>query len=126
MVNELNLDPKTEVKVNNIDVEVLKGDLAEKPWLIESEDKNYILLEEEQYDKLLKLLRDVLEENLELKMERKILNEFPVDADDVKAVVKQEMKDNNLSVDEALQKVKTNYPNLFNKLEIEDILKEIF
>ena len=126
MVNELNLDPRTEVKVNNIDVEVLKGDLAEKPWLIESEDKNYILLEEEQYNKLLQLLKDVLEENLELKMERKILNEFPVDADDVKAVVKQEMKDNNLSIDEALQKVKTNYPNLFNKLEIEDILKEIF
>ena len=126
MVNELNLDPRTEVKVNNIDVEVLKGDLAEKPWLIENEDKNYILLEEEQYNKLLQLLKDVLEENLELKMERKILNEFPVDADDVKAVVKQEMKDNNLSIDEALQKVKTNYPNLFNKLEIDDILKEIF
>ena len=125
MVNELNLDPRTEVKIKDIDVEVLKGDLKEKPWLIESEGKNYILLEEEQYDKLLELLKDVLNENLELKMEQKILNEFPVDIDDVKAVVKQEMADNNLSVDEALQKVKTNHPNLFNRLDLEDLLKGV-
>ena len=125
MVNELNLDPRTEVKIKDIDVEVLKGDLKEKPWLIESEGKNYILLEEEQYDKLLGLLKDVLNENLELKMEQKILNEFPVDIDDVKAVVKQEMADNNLSVDEALQKVKTNHPNLFNRLDLEDLLKGV-
>ena len=125
MVNELNLDPRTEVKIKDIDVEVLKGDLKEKPWLIESEGKNYILLEEEQYDKLLGLLKDVLNENLELKMEQKILNEFPVDMDDVKAVVKQEMADNNLSVDEALQKVKTNHPNLFNRLDLEDLLKGV-
>lgn len=125
MVNELNLDPRTEVKINNIDVEVLKGDLKEKPWLIESEGENYILLEEEQYDKLLQLLKDVLNENLELKMEQRIMNELPIDIDDVKAVVKQEMNDNNLSLDEALQKVKTNHPNLFNKLDLEELFRGV-
>jgi hypothetical protein len=96
LVNELNLDPKTKVKVKNIDVELIEGDLEEKPWLIESEGKNYVLLEEEQYDKLIILLRNILEENLEYKIEAKIMNEFPIDFDDVKLVVKKEMEEENL------------------------------
>ena len=126
MVNELNLDPRTHVKVKNLDVEVLAGDLAEKPWLIESEGKNYILLEEEQYDDLIKLLKDVLEQNLELKMEQRILNEMPIDLEDVKAVVKKEIEDENLSIEEAINKVKSEYPNLFHKIEFENFLKELF
>ena len=126
MVNELNLDPRTHVKVKNLDVEVIKGELSEKPWLIESEGKNYILLEEEQYDDLIRLLKDVLEQNLELKLEQRILNEMPVDIEDVKTVVKKEIEDGNLSIEEAINKVKTEYPNLFHKIEFENFLKEIF
>ena len=126
MVNELNLDPRTHVKVKNIDVEVLAGDLKEKPWLIESEGKNYVLLEEEQYDKIIELLKELLEQNLELKMEQRILNEMPVDVEDVKAVVKKEIEDENLSIEEAINKVKNNYPNLFHKIEFENFLKELF
>jgi len=126
LVNELNLDPRTHVKVKNLDVEVIKGELSEKPWLIESEGKNYILLEEEQYDDLIRLLKDVLEQNLELKLEQRILNEMPVDIEDVKTVVKKEIEDGNLSIEEAINKVKTEYPNLFHKIEFENFLKEIF
>ena len=126
MVNEINLDPRTHVKITNFDVEVLAGDLKEKPWLIESEGKNYVLLEEEQYDDLINLLKDVLEQNLELKMEQRILNEMPIDLEDVKAVVKKEIEDENLSIEEAINKVKTEYPNLFHKVEFENFLKELF
>ena len=126
MVNELNLDPRTHVKIKNIDVELIEGDLEEKPWLIETNGKNYILLEEEQYDDLIKLLKDVLEQNLELKLEQRILNEMPVDVEDVKAVVKKEIEDENLSIEEAINKVKHEYPNLFHKIEFENFLKEIF
>ena len=126
MVNELNLDPRTHVKVTNLDVEVLEGSLEEKPWLIESEGKNYILLEEEQYDKVIKLLKDVLEENLELKMEQRIMAELPVDLEDVKTVVKKEIFEENISVEEAIKKVKLEYPNLFHKVDLEHILTEIF
>jgi len=126
LVNELNLDPRTHVKVKNLDVEVLAGDLKEKPWLIESEGKNYVLLEEEQYDDLINFLKDVLEQNLELKMEQRILNEMPIDLEDVKAVVKKEIEDENLSIEEAINKVKTEYPNLFHKVEFENFLKELF
>ena len=121
MVNELNLDPKTKVKVKNIDVELIEGDLKEKPWLIESEDKNYVLLEEEQYDKIILLLKNILEENLEYKIEERVINEFPVDFEDVKLVVKKEMKEENLPLDKAIKKVKTQYPNLFHKVRLEDI-----
>ena len=126
MVNELNLDPRTHVKVTNLDVEVIEGELAEKPWLIESEGKNYILLEEEQYDDLIKLLRDVLEQNLELKLEQRIMSELPLDIEDVKTVVKKELEDENISIEEAVQKVKKEYPNLFHKVELEQILGEMF
>jgi len=126
LVNELNLDPRTHVKVKNIDVELLAGDLKEKPWLIESDGKNYVLLEEEQYDKIIELLKELLEQNLELKMEQRILNEMPVDVEDVKAVVKKEIEDENLSIEEAINKVKNNYPNLFHKIEFENFLKELF
>ena len=126
MVNELNLDPRTHVKVKNLDVELIEGDLAEKPWLIESEGKNYVLLEEEQYDDLIRLLKEVLEQNLELKMEQRILNEMPIDLEDVKTVVKKEIEDENLSIEEAINKVKSEYPNLFHKIEFENFLKELF
>ena len=126
MVNELNLDPRTHVKVKNIDVEVLAGDLKEKPWLIESEGENYVLLEEAQYDKIIELLKELLEQNLELKMEQRILNEMPIDLEDVKTVVKKEIEEENLSIEEAINKVKNEYPNLFHKVEFENFLKELF
>ena len=126
MVNELNLDPRTHVKVKNIDVEVLAGDLKEKPWLIESEGENYVLLEEAQYDKIIELLKELLEQNLELKMEQRILNEMPIDLEDVKTVVKKEIEEKNLSIEEAINKVKNEYPNLFHKVEFEQFLRELF
>ena len=123
MVNELNLDPRTKVKIKDIDVELIEGDLSEKPWLVESEGKNYVLLEEEQYDKLILFLKNILEENLEYKIEQNIMSEFPVDFEDVKLVVKKEMEEENLPLNEAIKKVKTEYPNLFHKIQLEDIFK---
>jgi len=123
LVNELNLDPRTKVKIKDIDVELIEGDLSEKPWLVESEGKNYVLLEEEQYDKLILFLKNILEENLEYKIEQNIMSEFPVDFEDVKLVVKKEMEEENLPLNEAIKKVKTEYPNLFHKIQLEDIFK---
>ena len=128
MVNELNLDPRTYVKIKDIDVEVVEGELNEKPWLIESKGKNYILLEEEQYDKLISLLKNVLEENLEMKMEQRILSEYPVDLEDVKAVVKKEIEENNIDIITAIKRVKKQYPNLFQppiEMDLESFFKEI-
>jgi hypothetical protein len=125
LVNELNLDTKTKVKIKNIDVELIEGDLEEKPWLIEDKEKNYVLMEEDQYDKLIILLRNILEENLEFKIEERVMNEFPVDFDDVKLVVKKEMEEKNLPLDKAINKVKTEYPNLFHKINLEEYFSKL-
>ena len=126
MVNELNLEPKTEVKIKDIDVEVISGDLKDKPWFIESEGKNYILLEDTQYKKIIDFINKLLDENIEYKLEQKIMSEFPVDFDDVKVVVKKEMDEKHLSINEAVAEVKKSHPNLFMRMNIEEIiLKEL-
>jgi hypothetical protein len=67
-------------------------------------------------------LKNVMKENFELKLEKAILNEFPVDYDDVKAVVLEEMKRNSeASIDEILDKVKLEHPNLFYSIELEKL-----
>jgi len=121
LVNELNLDPTTKVKIKDIDVELIEGDLQEKPWLIEDKEKNYVLMEEEQYDKLILLLRNILEENLELKIDSKIVGEFAVDPEDVKTVVKNEIKNNNLHIDDVIKKIKREHPNLFYQVKLEEV-----
>jgi hypothetical protein len=130
LVNELKLNPQTEVKINDIDVEVLKGKLSEKPWFIESKGENYVLLEEAQYAKIIEFLNKILDENIELKLEQRIMSEFPVDFEDVKTVVKKEMDESKLNIVEAVKKVRKKYPNLFhNPIEIpidfENLLQEI-
>jgi len=126
LVNELNLEPQTYVKIKDIDVEVIKGELSQKPWLIESDGENYVLLEESQYDKMINLLKEVLTQNVDLKMEQKILEELPVDLEDVKVVVKKEIDEHNISIPEAIKRVKTTYPNLFMKRDFEFMLENLF
>ena len=122
MVDEINLDPRTKVRLKNIEIELLEGDANEKPWLIQDNlDKKYILLEEEQYNKILELLKFSLKENLELKLNQRIMEELPLDLEDVKAVVKQKIEDENLSVDEAIKKVKNENKNLFHNITFEEI-----
>jgi hypothetical protein len=131
LVDELKLNPETEVKIKDIEVEVVKGELSNKPWFIESKGENYVLLEESQYGKLINFLNKILDENLELKLEQTILSAFPIDFDDVKVVVKKEMEEQNLSIIKALQKVKKEYPNLFYRpqgdlsLDLNDFLEEL-
>jgi DNA polymerase III delta prime subunit len=120
LANELNLDPRTKVRLKSIDVELLEGDLKETPWLIEDKDKNYILMEEDEYDKLMFLLRDILDENLEYKIKEKLLDAFPIDFEDAKLVVKKEMEEKNLPLEKAIEKVKREYPNLFHKIDFEE------
>jgi hypothetical protein len=122
LVDEINLDPRTKVRLKNIEIELLEGNANEKPWLIQDNlDKKYILLEEEQYNKILELLKFSLKENLELKLNQRIMEELPLDLEDVKAVVKQKIEDENLSVDEAIKKVKNENKNLFHNITFEEI-----
>jgi hypothetical protein len=115
------LNSNTIVKCNNL--ELIEGDINSPIWvLITPDDKLKVALEPDEYMKLMETLKEVMKENFELKLEKAILSEFPIDYDDVKAVVLEEMKeDNDKSIYEIVKKVKAEHPNLFYNLNIDKI-----
>ena len=120
ITKELNLHEKAIVKCKEL--EVIEGDLKNPLWILMINNELKITLEVEEYIKIMETLKNVLKENFELKLEKAIMNEFPVDYDDVKAVVLEEMKRNSeASIDEILDKVKLEHPNLFYSIELEKL-----
>jgi len=118
IAKKLNINEKTVVECK--DFEVIEGDLKNPLWILMINNELKIALEVNEYMKLMETLKNVMKENFELKLEKAILNEFPVDYDDVKAVVLEEMKRNSeASIDEILDKVKLEHPNLFYNIELE-------
>ena len=120
VAKKLNINEKTVVECK--DFEVIEGDLKNPLWILMINNELKIALEVNEYMKLMETLKNVMKENFELKLEKAILNEFPVDYDDVKAVVLEEMKRNSeASIDEILDKVKLEHPNLFYSIELEKL-----
>ena len=120
IAKKLNVNEKTIIKCN--DVEVVEGDINNNLWILEVEDKLKVALDVDEYINLMENMKKIMKENLELKLERAILSEFPVDFDDVKAVVLEEMKHNNdKSIDEIIDKVKLEHPNLFMNIDFDKI-----
>lgn len=114
-------DVDTIVECN--DLKVIKGDLNSSLWIMKVGDKLKAVVDIDEYTEFLENLDKLLNENLELRLERAILSEFPIDYEDVKAVVLEEMKkDTNKSIEEIVNKVKLEHPNLFYNLEIDNIL----
>ena len=101
------------------DLEIIEGDKSAPFWFMEIDNKLKVVLDVKEYMDLMNSLKEVMKENFELKLEREILSEFPVDYEDVKAVVLEKMKeDNNLSIKNAVKKVKEEHPNLFFEMDI--------
>jgi hypothetical protein len=120
VAKKLNITEKTIVKCNGL--EVVEGDLENPLWILMLEDKLKVVLEVDEYMNLMESLKNVMKENFELKLEKAILSEFPVDYDDVKAVVLEEMKQNaDASINEIIDKVKLEHPNLFYNLDLDKI-----
>jgi hypothetical protein len=120
VIKKLDITEKTVVECKDFEVE--EGSLDNPLWILIINEKLKIVLEVDEYMKLMETLKNVMKENFELKLEKAILSEFPVDYDDVKAVVLEEMKHNeNASINEILNKVKLEHPNLFYNLDIDKI-----
>ncbi len=114
------INSQTIVKCN--DLEVIEGDLNSPLWVMEVGDKLKVVLDVDEYMEFMEMSKKLLKENFELKLEKAILSEFPIDYDDVKAVVLEEMKHNNeKSIDEIVQKVKLEHPNLFYNFDLDKI-----
>jgi len=120
IAEKLNITDKTVIECK--DYELLRGDMKNPLWILKIHDELRVVLEVDEYMQFLETLKNIMKENFELKLEQAILSEFPVDYDDVKAVVLEEMKKNSeASVDEILDKVKLEHPNLFFKVELEEL-----
>ena len=104
------------------DLEVIQGDINSPLWVMEVADKIKVALDVDEYIEFMEMSKKLLKENFELKLEKAILSEFPIDYDDVKAVVLEEMKKNNdKSIDEVVNKIKLEHPNLFYNLDLDKI-----
>jgi DNA-directed RNA polymerase subunit F len=120
IAEKLNITDKTVIECK--DYELLRGDMKNPLWILKIHDELRVVLEVDEYMQFLETLKNIMKENFELKLEKAILSEFPVDYDDVKAVVLKEMKRNeNASINEIIDKVKLEHPNLFYNLDFEKI-----
>ena len=120
IAKKLDLEEKTVIECK--DFELKEGDFNSPLWILKIEDKLKIALDANDYIKLMNNFKNIMKENLELKLEKAILSEFPIDYDDVKAVVLEEMKnDQYSSIDEIVDKVKLEHPNLFLNVELDKL-----
>jgi len=111
---------ETQTIVKCKDLEVIKGDINSPLWVMEVGDKIKIAMDVDEYIEFMEMSKKLLKENFELKLEKAILSEFPIDYDDVKAVVLEEMKkDNQKSIDEVVHKIKLEHPNLFYNIDMD-------
>ena len=114
------IESKTIVRCN--DLEVIEGDINSPLWVMEVGDKIKVALDVDEYIEFMEMSKKLLKENFELKLEKAILSEFPIDYDDVKAVVLEEMKKNSdKSIEEVVNKIKLEHPNLFYNLDLDKI-----
>jgi len=111
------IEKKAIVKCKEL--EIIEGEKEAPLWIMQIDNDSKVVLDAKEYVNLMNNLKEVMKENFELKLEKEILGEFPIDYEDVKAVVLEKMKeDNNLSIKDAVKKVKEEHPNLFFELDL--------
>jgi hypothetical protein len=104
------------------DYEIKEGDKNSSLWVIEIDGKPKVALDFDEYISLMEGMKKLMKEVFELKLEKAILSEFPIDYDDVKAVVLEEMKNNpDMNLNELVKKIKTEHPNLFYDINMDNI-----
>jgi len=104
------------------DYEIKEGDVKNSLWIIELDNKTKVALDFDEYISLIESLKKLMKENFELKLEKAILSEFPIDYDDVKAVVLEEMKkEPEMNLNEIVKKIKTEHPNLFYDINVDNL-----
>ena len=104
------------------DYEVKEGDKESSLWVIEVDKKTKVALDFNEYISLIESMKKLMKENFELKLEKAILSEFPIDYDDVKAVVLEEMKkEPEMNLNEIVKKIKTEHPNLFYDINVDNL-----
>ncbi|WP_281951417.1 DUF2603 domain-containing protein [Nitrosophilus kaiyonis] len=138
MANELGIpSPEniTVVKISNTQdpdkktLELIQGAWDSKaPWFVIGDDnKVYVLSSIESIMELINSLKKTKYENFNLKLEKAILENLPVDFNDVWVVAMQEIQNRlaksknkhllDIDIKKLIKDIKKNHPNLFLKLK---------
>lgn len=87
------------------------------PWFGMYGDKPCALVPAELFEAVINALKNAQKENFELKLERSILQNLPIDFGDVWTVAIEEIKKANYkkesNLDRVIAKIKKEHPNLF-------------
>ena len=94
---------------------------TKEPWLVYDENqKLHALLSIETLSKMVEHYKKAEQETLFLKLEKSILQQLPLDFQDVWAVAMEEIgksKKNEIDFDKLVKKIKKEHPNLFLDLK---------
>jgi hypothetical protein len=113
------------------DLKLVSGEWSSNSAFIvdkENHENISLMLPVEFMIKLLESVKGTIKDNFEIKMEKAILNEMPIDYNDVLTVVmheldtKKERKDKSVDIDKVVQIVKKKHPNLFYEMNLRDII----
>lgn len=109
----------------------IKESKLKSPTHITLDNKNYVIISENEYLKMKETIKNNNEELIFKNLEKEILQEMPKDFDDVFIVAKKildnvQAKKKNLTmydIKRVVKEIKSNYPNLF--VDIDEYFKEI-
>ena len=119
------LNNKNSALIKCKDYEVVKGDKESSLWIVEVDDSVKIAVDAEDYLKLLSTIEKLVKLNFEYELEKHVIESGAKDVDDIKAIVKEELKkDKTKSISDILNRLKTENRTLFYNLdELGDILE---
>lgn len=122
---------KIKMQKQNEFVLKIKESKLKSPTHITLDNKNYVIISENEYLKMKETIKNNNEELIFKNLEKEILQEMPKDFDDVFIVAKKildnvQAKKKNLTIYDikrVVKEIKSNYPNLF--VDIDEYFKEI-
>jgi len=145
MINEIsrdmNVDDRTVIEIENTDnPEIKRLSLksgsweASEPWFIVDEDKKiHTMMSMDSITKIINNFKASQQENFNLKLEKTIWQNVPIDFQDVWAVAMDEIKSMtknnggskvvNVDLESLVAKIKKEHPNLFLDLKDLQIIK---
>ena len=125
--NPILLELKKTDDKNIKELHVKSGSFDTKePWFVtdsEDENKAYAVLPMEAFNQLVKTMKEIQQENFNLKLEKSILSHVPTDFEDVWVVAMDRIEDLidkenpnkpiSIDIDKLVKDIKDEHPNLF-------------
>lgn len=119
----LEILPSEDANVKILRLKNGSWESQKEPWLVYDEQQNmHALLSIDTLSKMIEHFKQAEQEALFLKLEKSILQQLPLDFQDVLTVAREEInksKKKDIDFDKLVKKIKKEHPNLF--LDINDL-----